>query len=726
MTTFILGLVGASAVAAAAAGIARRAGAGLTAPGARGRYGGLLLGGAVAAGALLLFQNVLVHDALWYYTYLRSAIVDLDLDLYAEFALRNPHGMYLPPPGTPIFHLGTALVAAPLALAVRPVALWLRDTGILPGGDGYGALEILAVTFTSVLLAAAALALTHRLARRVVPAGAALLAVAALLYASPLAWFAFVWPAYPHAASAALAALFLLLWHTRGADLRPATMGLLGLVGGGLVLVHPQDAIYLALPLIDLALAARRRGASARGLAAGGGALIAGALAGFAPQMAAWMAAAGAPIQDVYGAIGDPFRFGHPAVLEVLFSGYNGLITWTPLCGVAIGGLFLLRHRDPRLFRGLLLIVVLEVWAIGSYGYWWGGASFGARYFLSAWPALGVGLAAAVAAVTRRAGASLAAALAAPFVYWNLLLMAQFRLEWIPHNRPPDFAAALGRQVTEAPAALLAGLGAPFRWNRVLVLDTLAAALEARSPAGVALWAVLVGAGTALLLAWCAWLAAARAPSVLSGRRAVFCGAGGAAIATLAVALVAVHPGSRRITLQGDPLPRTIAAGRGERIALSAPTEGPTEATPTAVALAAHRARRPAAGPGTLNVISFLRQGAPRREGDAVADLTVEGRGCAAARYALRAGLETAETAPGRIEARDLMRHDTGRADPVQRWWQDDLSSRHYWGQAYLATFLLPQSCEPEAIRLMVAPGPGELVVRTVIVSEDGPGGGMR
>jgi hypothetical protein len=144
------------------------------------------------------------------------------------------------------------------------------------------------------------------------------------------------------------------------------------------------------------------------------------------------------------------------------------------------------------------------------------------------------------------------------------------------------------------------------------------------------------------------------------------------------------------------------------------------------VALPARRARRPLTGAGRLNIVSFLRQGAERREGDAVADLAVEGRGCAAARYALRAGLETAETAPDRIEARDRMRHDTGRADPVQRWWQDDLSRRHYWGQAYLATFLLPPACEPEAVRLLVAPGPGDLVVRTLVVSQDAPGGGAR
>ncbi|HUD72869.1 MAG TPA: hypothetical protein VMQ62_12995, partial [Dongiaceae bacterium] len=674
---------------------------------------GIGAGLAVAAGALLLFQNVLVHDALWYYTYLRSALVDGDLDLFAEFALRNPNGMYLPPPGTPIFHLGTGLLAAPLAILARPIALLLDRAGILPGGDGYGALEVAAVTVTSLLLAAGAVVLAHRLARGVAPAGASLLAITALVYASPFAWFAFVWPAYPHAASACLAAAFLLWWRTRGAAARPATLFGMGLLGGLLALVHPQDAIYLALPLLDLAGAAQPL--------AGVAALGAGALVGFAPQMAAWAAAAGAPVQNVYGAIGDPFRFAHPAFLEVFFSGYNGLFTWTPLCGVAVAGLFLVRRRDPRLFRGLVVVLALETWAIASYGYWWGGASFGARYFLSAWPVFAVGLAAATGEVMRRAGAAATGALLAPFVYWNLLLMAQFRLEWIPHNRPPDFAAAIARQVHEAPAALVAGLLMPFRWNRVLAIDTLGAAIATRSIAGLLAWGVIAGGGIALLLVLCGWLARVTPPRRLDAGRLGVAGATAALVVTLAVGAAASEPGRRRVLLAGDRLPRTVAAGQGARILLVTPPEGPTAEAPTAVALAVRRTPRRDDRPRTLSLVTYLRRAALRSEGEPTALVTVEGRGCAAARHLLRAGFETAETAPDRVEVEAIRRHDATHADPIERWWQDDQSAAHYWGQSYLATFLLPIGCEPESLRLVMTGGPGDLVVRRALVSEDLP-----
>src|SRR5204863_1534137 len=99
-----------------------------------------------------------------------------------------------------------------------------------------------------------AVALTHRLARRVTPGGPSALAQVVLLYASPMAFFTFVWPGYPHAASAFLAAVFILLWDGAGRRARPGAFFLLGLLGGALALVHPQDMLYLALPGADLAL----------------------------------------------------------------------------------------------------------------------------------------------------------------------------------------------------------------------------------------------------------------------------------------------------------------------------------------------------------------------------------------------------------------------------------------------------------------------------------------
>ncbi len=673
------------------------------------------LAGACAAGFVFLFQNVLVHDALWYFGYLRSAVVDGDLDLFDEFVLRNPYGMYLPPPAAPIFYLGTSTLAAPVALLAHPLAAFLGRLGILPGGDGYGPLEIGAATWSSMMLAVGAVALTHRLARRYAGGPASAIAVTAFLFASPMAFFAYVWPGYPHAASAFLVAAFLLAWSRDDAPPGALRYALLGLLGGALALVHPQDILFLALPAMDLA-GSMRRGRWI-GVLQGGAALAGGAIAGFAPQVAAWVRTTGRWLPNVYADIGDPFRWSRPAILEVLFSRFNGLFTWTPLALFAAAGIFFLRRSHPRIFRGLLVILVLEWWAIASYGYWWGGASFGARYFLSVWPVLGVGLALVVARLARRAGFVAAGLAASPFVYWNLLLMVQFRLEWIPHNQTPDFGAALSRQFVAAPKLLFPGLAGAFRWNRVAVVDSFVAAFKEGSVLQLANVLAGVAFFVTMLALWIVFLSREkpRLPGI-EPRRAVALTLACAILATAGVLAVANGHDRRRLLADVSELPRRVDPGSMASFALRPPPSGPTPERPTAIVVAPPR-RRSADERVRLDLVSFLLNGENRTRGEVVARLEPLGPGCDGLAYEIRAGYETAETAPERLEISDRMKHDLAGTNVIQSWWQDDLSVRYYRGHAYLASFEIPAACAPERVLVRTSPGYNRLEIRRLALS---------
>jgi hypothetical protein len=691
---------------------------------------GAAIGVAGTAGLLFLYQNVLVHDALWYYGYLRSAIVQRSLGLYEEFVLMNPHGMYLPPPETPLIHLGTALLQAPAALLARPLALALDRAGIVPGGDGFGPLEVGAATWTSMMLGIGGVMLVHRLARRTAGGTASAVAQVVLLYASPLAFFTFVWPAYPHATSVFLGAWFLLVWARQGMEGRRARPFLLGLLGGLLVLVRPQDIVYLALPVLDLVLDAgsivrlRRGGSDWRSRGRSAGLLALGFVLGFAPQVAAWMGTAGKPLAHVYSEIGDPFIWARPAFAQVLFSGYNGLVSWTPICGLAILGLTFLRRSEPRLFRGLVLLLVLEWWAIASYGYWWGGASFGARYFLSAYPVLGVGLALLVARLARRTSTLAVGVGSVPFVYWNLLLMAQFRLEWIAHNRRPDFLAVLHRQLFDIPEVWISGLSGSFRWNQVLLIELLAVARSTGSWLRLAGWACLAALLVSLMLGWVMWLARERPSTTTVPARRVFTPTLAAALVAscmlLAAAIsgwVAAAPGfaERRVWAELSQVPLRLSPRTDRSLSLNASAQRPMADRPTAVQL---EATRPDVSERlSVDLISFLHNAEERLQGELIAKLWIRGEGCDKRPLHLRAGLETAETAPERFEIAGRMSHGIEKAEVIQSWWQQNHSERHYWGHAYLTSWELPPACRPDAVQIQTAEGPGDLEIRRLVIA---------
>ena len=710
---FLAGLVGSLALCAIIFAIARL-------PAAR-RLRTVAIGLACSVGFVCLFQNVLVHDALLYYGYLRSGVIDGDLDMYEEFVLRNPNAMYLPPPSTPVFHLGTPLTAVPALLAVLPLAAILDNHGVVPGGDGYGPLEVGAATLTSMMLAIGGIALTYRLARRFAGAPASALAAIVLTYASPLAFFAFIWPAYPHAVSVFLAACFLLVWLNGEGERSSWRFFLLGILAGALALVHPQDIVYLALPALDLAFDMRR--SRWREALRPTVLMAAGAVAGFAPQIVAWTATSGRLLSHVYGEIGDPFRWSHPAFWDVLFSGYNGLFTWTPLCAAGVAGLFLLRREHPRLFRGAIALVGLQWWAIASYGYWWGGASFGARYFLSAWPVLCLGLAMILAAVARRCG-SLAACLAtAPFVYWNLLMMAQFRLEWIEHNRAPRFLEIMRRQLYDAPAALLDGLTGAHGWNQVLALELVRAAIASGSWVGILGSLAAIGAMSWLIVAWTRMLQrdvpVSPERGASAGQRMAVAAAACVALAAAAVAAVSGgHDGHRLVAVATD-VPKTMSEAASVGLTLAAPLSGPTEAQPTAMRM--EPVQRVEGERLTLDLISFLHHAESAEKGDVVGWVTPRGVRCDEITYPIRAGFETAATAPGRLESRPFMKHDLQDALVIHSWWQGDSSASHYWGHAYLARWELPEGCRPEQVVLRTEEGPALLEVREISLSASVP-----
>lgn len=155
-----------------------------------------------------------------------------------------------------------------------------------------------------------------------------------------------------------------------------------------------------------------------------------GAVAAFLPQMLAW--------RCVFGHwLVRPFPTAHnwltPALWQVLASTDRGFLYWTPAALLACGGYFAALPRLGERLGFLFAAFLLQVYVVASL---WGeqaylGASFGFRQLTETAPVLAPGLALLLA----RASAGrfrVLAVLGIALVAWNMTLIAQYRLGWIP------------------------------------------------------------------------------------------------------------------------------------------------------------------------------------------------------------------------------------------------------------------------------------------------------
>ena len=415
-------------------------------------------------------------DEIQYFSYLRSAVFDRDLDFtneYRHFHERDPQGLagfkatFLDRreelTGRPINFapLGSALLWSPFYLLAHAGVLVARALGAGVAADGFSLPYLVATTTASALYGFAALLLVHALLRRVGGFGEphATWTVLALAYGSPVLYYLTVAPGFAHAPSLFAVALLLWLWLTRPEG-GLGRWALIGAAGGLAALVREQELLFLAAPGLYLAwrLFARREilRSLARGVVMG-----AAALAVFTPQLLAYHA-----LNGRYGPsklVQRKLSLGSPHFLQVLFDPGHGLFLWCPLLLAASAGLWVAWRRaaapDGQHVPGRVIVAalglgfLLQVWINGALESWSQAGAFGSRRFVSTTPVFAWGLAALLGALHARVPRKALAGALLLAVWWNVSLMVQFGLKLMDRQQL-EWPRVAVNQVTEVPHRL--------------------------------------------------------------------------------------------------------------------------------------------------------------------------------------------------------------------------------------------------------------------------------
>ncbi len=377
-----------------------------------------------------------------YYSWLRSAVLDGNLntaDEYEHFGYGWIAGTTATGYKDNPWAIGSAILWSPFFLIAHAI---IR-------GDGYSPGYFTAISLASMLYAFIGLLLLYRLAEKLYGPSSSLLATAVTWFASPLVFYMYMHPSMAHASDAFVNALFVYIWYRT----RPRrTLGewlFLGATAGLAALVRTQNLLLAVVPFLELAIALVRNPRSwltqlAQGLAFGIGLLVA-----FLPQMYVWRRVYGSwlVLNPYWTSTGNTFHPASPHFFDVLFSSHHGLFTWTPALLAGVAGLLFLAQRDKRLAFLLTAGFVLQVYVVGAWSAWAGGAAFGQRLLVNNTPTYLLGMAAMVDRLRERAGIRALWGVGVVFILWNLGLIAQYVTGMIPREAPVPVTTIAANQL---------------------------------------------------------------------------------------------------------------------------------------------------------------------------------------------------------------------------------------------------------------------------------------
>ncbi len=316
----------------------------------------------------IFLQKTVYGDGIFYYSWLRSVVVDHDVNFtndYAHFHVTQPTDTKDAPGNK--YSIGPAELWSPAYLSVHTML----------HGDGWGLPYQLAVGFTSVLAALFGLAMTSRFIKK--SPGVTGITILLIAGATNLVFYGSLDAVNSHALSFFAAATFVALLTSPSIE-----WVAVGVFLGVLSSIRLQDAVFVILIFPYWK--------KIRWLPLLGGFAIA-----MLPQLFAWYALYGS-LANPYLTGGEHFDFLHPHILGVLFSPTNGLLLWTPIVAVGIYGLML----KWRTYWSYIAVFVAELLIVASWSTWWQGASVSGRMFVSTLPIIAIGLSTVIEILYRK------------------------------------------------------------------------------------------------------------------------------------------------------------------------------------------------------------------------------------------------------------------------------------------------------------------------------------
>lgn len=389
-------------------------------------------------------------DDTGYYSYLRSAFFDGDIDFFNEKKYYYSNKITLTGYSHNHWAIGSAILWTPFFMVGHFVAHIYKWLGYPMDIDGYSFPYLVFTAIGAMFYVLWGLYLGYRLLRKFFSPFASLLSTITVFLSTPLPYYTFVQPHLSHAGEFFLVVLFVTLffhWRENG---KPTPAGfILGAASGMLFNIRNNSFIFFSIFLVEL-LCGKNAGGSATSPSnylKNAWNILKPIGAGFFftafPQILAWYAIFGKPLPptELYGSFFTNFINPHLlffALPKLFFSTDWGLLFTQPVWLLGICGLLLFIRRDFILSSALLSAVILSLIVSASYNSVFNTQfAFGYRLLVSCNLLISFGFASFIDAFKRLSKTTwlLTACL---FMFMNYLLMISYQIvfKW----NQPDFA----------------------------------------------------------------------------------------------------------------------------------------------------------------------------------------------------------------------------------------------------------------------------------------------
>jgi hypothetical protein len=425
-------------------------------------------------------------DGVGYYAYARAPLIEHNLDFTHDYQSANesfrearcdengqPKAEFRTRTGhlDNHFTVGPAMLWSPFLLVAHGGVLLARALGSKVPADGFSAPYRYAMAFATGLYGFLALLLSFRLARKYVGPTWSFVATLAIWWASSLPVYMYFNPSWSHAHSAFMVALFLWYWDATRERRSLAQWLLLGVIVGLMLDVYYANLMVVSVLAVEAVgqyvyILGSGRSSSPSFLELLTRHLLFGltVCVVMIPTFVSRWIVYGGPFETGYLSIRD-FLWRSPVFFSVLFSSNHGLLSWTPLLGLAILGLLFFAFRVPQVGIPFFTALVAFYLFISVYPDWAGISSYGNRFFVSLTALFILGLSvfldrAAQMFLSPKAALAAASAALAIFVLWNAGLMLQWGLHLIPARGPVSFSEMIHNQLSVVPRQLTTDLRA--------------------------------------------------------------------------------------------------------------------------------------------------------------------------------------------------------------------------------------------------------------------------